>query len=463
MEVKAVFFDIDGTLVNDSKSVLKSTKEAIKIVKDQGVLVGVATGRGPFFVKELMDDLDLDFAVTYNGQYIFNKDRVLFASPIDKGSLRQIISYAKANQKEIAMGTRQAVVGSRIMSFGLSPLSQLVSRFVPKFLTRTISNSFNRMVSKAVPQKEEDLLDLINQPVYQVLMLMTPEESNQAATELDHLKFTRSNPFAADIINQGNSKLEGIRRVGKEYGFDLNQVMAFGDSDNDLEMLAGVGMSVAMGNGSSSVKEVAKHITTSNQEDGIHKALEHFGVLASEKVFVSRDYHFNKVKAFHHMMDERTQEEPKAWDLEGATHRADFKIEELVEFVRASSNSDEDFQAAVAEMHRALDKAATKVSKKIPAKQDLIGQVDALIDTLYFTYGSFVLMGVDPERIFEIVHQANMGKVFPDGKAHFDPVTHKILKPDDWEEKYAPEPAIKKEIERQIKAYERHKERENKK
>ena len=463
MEVKAVFFDIDGTLVNDRKSVLKSTKEAIKIVKDQGVFVGVATGRGPFFVKDLMDELDLDFAVTYNGQYIFNKERVLFASPIDKRSLRQVIAYAKENRKEIAMGTRQDVIGSRIMSFGLSPLSQLVSRFVPKFLTRTVSHSFNRMVSKALPQKEDDLLDLINQPIYQVLMLMTPEESNQAASEFEYLKFTRSNPFAADIINQGNSKLEGIRRVGKEYGFDLNQVMAFGDSDNDLEMLAGVGMSVAMGNGSSSVKEVAKHITTSNQEDGIHKALEHFGVLASEKVFVSRDYHFNKVKAFHHMMDERTQEEPKAWDLEGATHRADFKIEELVEFVRASSNSDEDFQAAVAEMHRALDKAATKVSKKIPAKQDLIGQVDALIDTLYFTYGSFVLMGVDPERIFEIVHQANMGKVFPDGKAHFDPVTHKILKPDDWEEKYAPEPAIKKEIERQIKAYERHKERVNKK
>ena len=462
MEVKAVFFDIDGTLVNDRKSVLKSTKEAIKIVKEQGVLVGVATGRGPFFVKDLMDDLDLDFAVTYNGQYIFNKDRVLFASPIDKGSLRQIISYAKANQKEIAMGTRQAVVGSRIMSFGLSPLSQLVSRFVPKFLTRTISNSFNRMVSKAVPQKEEDLLDLINQPVYQVLMLMTPEESNQAAIELDHLKFTRSNPFAADIINQGNSKLEGIRRVGKEYGFDLNQVMAFGDSDNDLEMLAGVGMSVAMGNGSSSVKEVAKHITTSNQEGGIHKALEYFGVLSSEKVFVSRDYHFNKVKAFHHLMDERTQEEPKAWDVKGATHRAAFKVEELVEFVRAASNSEEEFQQAVQDLHQALDVSADKVSQKIPAESTLVGQVDALIDTLYFTYGSFVLMGVDPERIFEIVHQANMAKIFPDGKAQFDPVTHKILKPEDWEEKHAPEPAIKKELARQIRAYERHKERENK-
>ena len=113
-------------------------------------------------------------------------------------------------------------------------------------------------------------------------------------------------------------------------------------------------------------------------------------------------------------------------------------------------------------MHQALDKASEKVLQKIPAETTIVGQVDALIDTLYFTYGSFVLMGVDPERIFEIVHQANMAKIFPDGKAQFDPVTHKILKPEDWEEKHAPEPAIKKELERQIRAYERHRERENK-
>ena len=51
------------------------------------------------------------------------------------------------------------------------------------------------------------------------------------------------------------------------------------------------------------------------------------------------------------MMDERTQEEPIAWDLEGATHRAGFKIEELVEFVRAASNSEEEFQQAVQDLH----------------------------------------------------------------------------------------------------------------
>ena len=64
------------------------------------------------------------------------------------------------------------------------------------------------------------------------------------------------------------------------------------------------------------------------------------------------------------MMDERTQEEPIAWDLQGATHRAGFKIEELVEFVRAASHSEEEFKQAVQDLHQALDKAAEK-SKQI--------------------------------------------------------------------------------------------------
>ena len=90
------------------------------------------------------------------------------------------------------------------------------------------------------------------------------------------------------------------------------------------------------------------------------------------------------------MMDERTQEEPIAWDLQGATYRAGFKIEELVEFVRAASNSEEEFQQAVQDLHQVLDIAAEKVSQSTPAEKTLVGQVDALIDTLYFTYGSFV-------------------------------------------------------------------------
>ena len=103
MEIKAVFFDIDGTLINDSRTVLKSTVVAIKSLQEQGFLGGLATGRGPFFVKPFMDKLDLDFAVTYNGQYIFSKDRVISATPIDKQSLGDLIAYAKEHRKEISL------------------------------------------------------------------------------------------------------------------------------------------------------------------------------------------------------------------------------------------------------------------------------------------------------------------------------------------------------------------------
>ncbi|MEL5940080.1 HAD family hydrolase, partial [Tetragenococcus halophilus] len=74
---------------------------------------------------------------------------------------------------------------------------------------------------------------------------------------------------------------------------------------------------------------------------------------------------------------------------------------------------------------------------------------DALADIMYFTYGSFVLLGVDPQPIMDIVHQANMGKVFPDGKPHYDKKTNKVLKPANWEAYIAPEGKITKELQRQ--------------
>lgn len=459
MEIKAVFFDIDGTLVNDSRTVLKSTEKAIRDLRAQGILVGLATGRGPAFVKPFMEHLDLDFAVTYNGQYVFSRDKVIFAQPIDKTSLRQIIDYAISHKKEIALGTLDGMVGSRIMSFGMSRLSQWSSQFVPRKLTSGVSHAFNRLVSRVVVQEKQELLDLIQQPIYQVLMLGSKAEIQEIEENLPGIKFTRSSPYASDLINQGVSKMEGIKLVGQEFGFDMSQVMAFGDSDNDLEMLSGVGLSIAMGNGTSKVKEVAQHTTTSNSKDGIHKALEHFGLVSSERAFLSQDSNFNKVKDFHGVMDGRTQEEPQTWSNQDARYRADFKLEELVEFIRAASKDEAEFDQSMDYLHGALDKAAEKVRSKHPVEVDLTSQVDALVDLLYLTYGSFALMGVDPSAVFDIVHRANLGKIFPDGKAHFDPVTHKILKPEGWEEKYAPEPAIKRELERQIRLYQKHHEK----
>lgn len=64
MAIKAVFFDIDGTLLNDRKNVQQSTLKAINSLKKQGIFVGVATGRGPGFVQPYLENLGLDFAIS---------------------------------------------------------------------------------------------------------------------------------------------------------------------------------------------------------------------------------------------------------------------------------------------------------------------------------------------------------------------------------------------------------------
>lgn len=163
------------------------------------------------------------------------------------------------------------------------------------------------------------------------------------------------------------------------------------------------------------------------------------------------DNPFEKTEAFHQQFDNRRPESPQAFTREQASARAGFKVEELVEFLYGAAGNDQvQFKQLVTQLKKDVDAAEEKVLKKEKTVIDpLVEQVDALVDLLYFTYGSFSLLGVEPTPIFSIVHEANMGKLFPDGKPRYHPVTHKVLKPDNWEADYAPEPKIKAELERQ--------------
>lgn len=453
MAIKAVFFDIDGTLLNDNKRVEKATVLAIKNLKEQGILVGVATGRGSGFVQPFMDNLGLDFAVTYNGQYIFTRDKILYQNQLPKSLICRVIRYAGDKKREISLGTASGLVGSGLIEMGTSTFGQIVSRLVPKKLTKTVENSFKKIIRRIKPQNMDYLKTIMREPVFQIVLVATEGEGQKLRDKFPQITITRSSPYSIDLISHGQSKIKGIERVGDIFDFDLDEVMAFGDSENDMEMLTGVGIGVAMGNGQDELKSIADYTTDSNNRDGISKALAHHGLihLDPEEGFKSRDDNFNKAKDFHLLMDRSVNHTPRLYSITEGGNRANFKVEEIVEFLYAASQGDHhDFTQSILNLHAAVDKAAQKVQSKPHPETPLVGEVDALTDILYFTYGSFVLMGVDPKPFFDIVHEANMGKIFPDGKAHFDPQTHKILKPDYWEDKFAPEPAIKKELDRQI-------------
>ena len=128
-----------------------------------------------------------------------------------------------------------------------------------------------------------------------------------------------------------------------------------------------------------------------------------------------------------------------------AINRVAYIVEEVIELLYATAGHKERFEEFYNELiKRANESYHKQLTKQFP-KYKLIGQVDAFTDILYFANGGFTEMGVVPDRIFNIVHQANMGKIFPDGKPHFNEVG-KVIKPDNWEHDFAPEPKIEEEI-----------------
>jgi len=121
---------------------------------------------------------------------------------------------------------------------------------------------------------------------------------------------------------------------------------------------------------------------------------------------------FNQVREFHLAFDHRCPEKPELLPRERVSKRYNWMLEELEEFRKAGSIHD---------------------------------QADAMVDLIYFALGTLVEMGVRPGRLFDIVHGANMKKLWPDGKVHYAP-DGKVIKHPSWT---PPEPDLMKEIERQ--------------
>jgi predicted HAD superfamily Cof-like phosphohydrolase len=139
---------------------------------------------------------------------------------------------------------------------------------------------------------------------------------------------------------------------------------------------------------------------------------------ASQEIIMSLDESFNKVRDFHVAFTHRSPDVPELLPQDRVGKRYNWMLEELDEFRRANSIHD---------------------------------QADAMVDLMYFALGTLVEMGVKPGRLFDIVHSANMKKLWPDGKVHYA-ADGKVIKHSSWT---PPEPELKAEIDRQIQAAQR--------
>lgn len=141
-------------------------------------------------------------------------------------------------------------------------------------------------------------------------------------------------------------------------------------------------------------------------------------------------------------------ETPIELTLEATQKRVNYIAEELVEALAAVSTSQPVFFSAVTDLIEAITKAEDKSNENgdVNAENKLVALADAFTDVNYFTQGTFSIMGVQPQPLFDIVQEANMAKLV-DGKPIRRPEDGKVMKPEGWE---APEPKLALEIERQI-------------
>ncbi|MGR8827739.1 haloacid dehalogenase [Leuconostoc citreum] len=156
---------------------------------------------------------------------------------------------------------------------------------------------------------------------------------------------------------------------------------------------------------------------------------------------------YNQAQAFHRFFDDREPATPKKLQQADLINRVGFILEELTELAVSNCDKEEEIAQTFQEINRRLLAAKEKIMTKGMNQNDVIvQQADSLGDIIYLSFGSYVLMGVDPTEILDIIHNANMQKLFPDGTVHRDKVTNKVLKPVRWAEKYAPERQIKQVI-----------------
>lgn len=255
--IKAIFFDIDGTLVSfNTHKIPQSTIDAVRRVRQQGVKVFIATGRPRPYVDNL-GELEYDGILAVNGASFTDAEgRSLICKRIDRNDVRSMVEYQKKTGIVVAFA---------------SPDDSFVTEPDEAFMR------VYKLLNIKMPAIR-DASEALNMDVVQMIAFFSEtDETYVMQNVLPNSDCFRWHPDFVDCIQKGNNKATGIDEVIRHYGIDISEVMAFGDGGNDIQMLSHVGIGVAMGNATDYVKSFADVVTDTVDNDGVAKMLaKHF-------------------------------------------------------------------------------------------------------------------------------------------------------------------------------------------
>lgn len=262
MTIRLVAMDLDDTLLRDDWTISSRTVKAIQKARAQGVVITLATGRMAISARPYAKQLGLDVPmIAYHGamiQQVLSGD-ILFRRVIPSNIAADIVQEAAARGFHAQIYLKDRVISQQINYW---------------------SREYERVASVHVEQGELAML-LSQEPegVEKILVMAEETELEHIANPLkksfgEKVHITRSKPCYLEIMDISVNKGVALAALAKRLGITREEIMAIGDSFNDLEMIKYAGLGVAMGNARPEIKEQADLVTVTNEEDGVAEAIE---------------------------------------------------------------------------------------------------------------------------------------------------------------------------------------------
>lgn len=261
-DIKLAIFDIDNTLIPRGEQVVSnSAYEAIKKLEEKGIEVMIATGRAVYFIQDdIFERIKPNYVVTINGACAYNQNRdIISYVPMNIDEVNAFIKYARDHNLGIAAKMKDDMHVYNDMDI---------------YLNVYLQGNPNKHILKDYTHIEA-LQDGDELPMG---LFMMGDESKIDSLQDDALDsyFSHAYPQAYDVYSKRAGKIYGIETVLDKLDLTWDNVIAFGDADNDIEMIQKSAIGVAMGNGIDSLKKEADFVTKDINDDGIYYALENF-------------------------------------------------------------------------------------------------------------------------------------------------------------------------------------------
>lgn len=253
--VRGLFFDIDGTLLSTkTHRICESTITALRRAHERGMLIFIATGRHKKNLGSIpeLGELPIDGFIGLNGQYCWDDTGVVYTNPIPKRDVELLLNFVLESE------------------YGCEFLG--AHEYFANRLTPEMKAELDR-VAIVYPTVTDNPRRALEIDILQADLYVQPGADLAILRKMTSCKWSFGGLTSIDIMVATGGKWNGVRKMMERHGLSMDEIMVFGDEENDVEMLRNARFSVAMGNGCDNAKAAAKHVASHLDEDGLFFAM----------------------------------------------------------------------------------------------------------------------------------------------------------------------------------------------